>query len=74
MIEKGNPNVIIRGKYVNYKTKIQCQCKTCGNEWKATPNSLLQGHGCKLCADLATGKAIRDSWNKRRKGRTDYGT
>lgn len=54
MIEKGNPNVIIRGKYVNSKTKIQCQCKTCGNEWKATPNSLLQGHGCKLCADLAT--------------------
>ena len=50
MKEKGNPNVQVIGEYENCKTKILCKCRKCGFEWKATPNSLFQGHGCKMCA------------------------
>jgi len=52
MKEKGNPDVIVVGSYFNAKTSILCRCRKCGNEWTATPNSLLQAHGCKKCADM----------------------
>ena len=35
--------------YVNSNTKGLCKCQTCGNEWYAVPNSLLNGHGCRMC-------------------------
>ncbi len=53
MVDKGNQNTIIIGTYINSKTKIKCKCKNCGFEWESTPNSLLQGHGCKICARLS---------------------
>lgn len=59
MSKRGNPDVEVRGQYINAKTKLQCRCRKCGFEWMATPNSLLQGHGCKKCADIATGNARR---------------
>lgn len=60
MKKKGDPNVVVLGKYVNSKTKVDCICKICGYEWSTTPSSLLQGHGCKKCADKATGKAVSE--------------
>lgn len=45
-----NPNIHVIGTYVNCSTKIQLQCKMCQHLWEATPNSLLQGHGCPSCA------------------------
>ncbi len=62
---KGNPNVEIISNYVNAKTKLKCKCRNCGFVWDVTPNSLLQGHGCKKCADLSTGKSVRERWAKK---------
>lgn len=43
------PNIIPLEDYMAAKSKIKCKCKVCGHEWKATPSSLLQGHGCPKC-------------------------
>lgn len=45
-----NPNIEILGKYFDNKTKIECRCLICGNEWNVLPKSLLQRHGCPNCA------------------------
>lgn len=49
MREKGNPNTIVLEEYRGYKCKLECVCKECGNKWSATPQSLLQKHGCPEC-------------------------
>lgn len=46
---KGNPNVIIIGKYINNKTRILVKCKIDGYEWYVLPNNLLYGTGCPVC-------------------------
>lgn len=46
-----NPAILVRGTYVNSSVKTEVQCSRCNNIWSATPNSLLQGHGCPLCAN-----------------------
>ncbi|MCR5450362.1 MAG: hypothetical protein K6F23_13315 [Solobacterium sp.] len=45
-----SPDIIAKSPYINSKYKIECQCKVCGNKWKATPNSLLRGYGCPVCS------------------------
>ena len=45
-----NNDIEILGKYVNRNTKIECKCKIDGYEWSATPNNLLNNHGCPKCA------------------------
>lgn len=50
MAEK-DPNIIVLGEYINSKTGIHCQCAICGCEWDPTPNVLLDGHGCRDCAN-----------------------
>lgn len=45
-----NPNIIVRGKYSNSITKIQVECKKCGNVWENSPGNLLSGRGCPRCA------------------------
>ncbi len=59
MKNRGNPNTIVIGEYINSKTKVACKCKICGFEWKATPDMLFRGHGCKKCANVAVGKAVK---------------
>ena len=44
-----NPEITILGEYVNSHTKILAKCNNCQNEFLITPNSLLNGHGCKNC-------------------------
>lgn len=44
-----NGDVEVIGQYNNCEEKIKVKCKVCGYEWFATPNSLLQGHGCRKC-------------------------
>lgn len=46
-----NPKVKIIGKYINNRTKILCECITCGHVWSAEPGSLLKakGTGCPKC-------------------------
>lgn len=49
-LQQVNPNIEIRGTYINITTKVNCKCKKCEHEWKATPDSLLHRHGCPKCA------------------------
>ena len=37
-------------EYIKHKQKIPCKCNTCGYEWKTAINTLLNGHGCPVCA------------------------
>ena len=46
-----NPSILVNSTYVNCSTKIEVKCLICKHIWKATPNSLLQGHGCPACAN-----------------------
>lgn len=43
------PNIEVIGDYVNSVTKIEVRCKTCGNQWRVVPASLLRGTGCPKC-------------------------
>lgn len=45
-----NQNIEIISKYINDRTKIECRCKICGNEWCAIPHNLLRREGCSNCA------------------------
>lgn len=49
-----NPDIEIVGSYRGNKTKIECRCRICGNEWKAAPSNLLSGYGCPRCARTGT--------------------
>lgn len=45
-----NKNIIIKGDYINNKTKIEVECLICGYQWRVVPATLLNGHGCPNCA------------------------
>lgn len=47
------PTVELLGPYVNARTKVACRCRGCGHEWEASPNHLLRGVGCPICAGTA---------------------
>ena len=51
-----NKNIEILSKYKDSKTPIQCKCKNCGYIWNTTFGRILQGSGCKKCADIERGK------------------
>lgn len=50
-----NNSIKILSKYKNAKTKLDCECKVCGNIWNTTPDVLLRGCGCPKCASDSTG-------------------
>lgn len=56
-----NPNIKLIGKYKNANTKVMHCCKICGHQWKAYPNNLLSGKGCKKCADKLGGELRKKS-------------
>lgn len=44
-------NIVVLGRYIDRKTKIEFYCKTCGNKWYTTPMSILKTIvGCPECA------------------------
>jgi predicted DNA-binding protein YlxM (UPF0122 family) len=45
-----NSNIEILGQYTKAINKIHVKCLVCGNEWNPTANSLLNNHGCSVCA------------------------
>ena len=49
-LKKINPTIKILGEYKNNKTKILARCTMCGYEWNVVPASLINGHGCPVCA------------------------
>lgn len=48
-LEKVNGCIIVIDKYVNDKTKLECNCKICKTQWFASPDTLLNGVGCPTC-------------------------
>jgi len=49
-INEQNPEIVVVGNYINNHTKIECKCRKCGFEWRATPNNLLSGSKCPMCS------------------------
>lgn len=47
-----NPNIEVLSKYQRNNIKISLRCKICNHEWKASPDKLLIGRGCPICARL----------------------
>lgn len=58
-IQTINPNIIVLGEYQGNKVKISCKCKICDHEWNATPNNLLNNHGCPNCKKKKIGDLKR---------------
>jgi hypothetical protein len=44
-----NQNIEVLGEYAGTNMKILHRCKIDGYEWYATPNNMLNGHGCPVC-------------------------
>ena len=42
-------NITLLGEYITSTTPILHKCTICDNEWYATPNNILRGHGCPHC-------------------------
>lgn len=47
---KGNPDVILLGKYQTRYSRIKAKCKKCGRKWNPTAAELLNGRGCPKCS------------------------
>lgn len=56
-----NPNIDILSQFKNTSTKVECNCKICGNHWTCTPQHLLAGIGCPKCKAIRIGKLRRVS-------------
>ena len=57
-----HPDIEVLSEYVGIKEHVLCKCKIDGNEWKTTPDSLLNGnHGCPICANKKIGENCRKS-------------
>lgn len=52
-----NPNICVRGEYVDAATPIECECLIDGEIWYPTPNALLCGQGCPKCGRIASNLA-----------------
>lgn len=50
-IEQKAPNIVLCGKYEKMKKSIPVKCKTCGFEWLARPDHILNGKGCPKCTN-----------------------
>ena len=45
-----NPNITVKGKYFDSKTKVLLICNICTHTWSAQPDSSLGGCGCAKCS------------------------
>ena len=53
---KINPNIRLRGEYIDAITPIECECLIDGTIWAPTPNALLRKQGCPECGRIASNK------------------
>lgn len=56
-LELVNKDIKVLTAYVSSAKKISCECLVCQNRWEATPNKLLLGRGCPLCAKVKITKS-----------------
>lgn len=59
-----NPDIEILGEYTASANRIRCRCKTCGKIWDPKANDLINGSGCRKCADKRKGLRQRLSENE----------
>lgn len=64
-LKKVNPSIIALDTYKDSRTKISCKCLVCNHIWETKPNTLLQGHGCPVCAR-------KTAYTKTRKNNCDF--
>lgn len=65
-LEQVNPNIEVRGEYINAQTHINCLCRICGCEWLAKPNNLLNGKGCPHCTSSKAEDKIKSFLKKQK--------
>ena len=58
-LKQVNPNIYVLSEYRTDKDALRVRCGICGNEWQATPNNLLRGKGCSICAHKSVGLTRR---------------
>lgn len=51
-----NSDIEILGEYTSNKTKLKVRCKLDDNVWEQSPNHLLRGIGCPVCANTKRSK------------------
>ena len=56
-IDKRSLNIIPVEQYIKNKIKIEHMCRNCGYRWGITPNDVLNGCGCPVCAHKIIGPA-----------------
>lgn len=56
-IKEINPEILILGEYTNHYGKMLVKCLNDGNEWEASPHTLLNGIGCPVCSSSKGEKA-----------------
>lgn len=57
-----HPDIIVIGQYINSRTKIECHCNKCNQNFLSTPKSMLRlWTGCPRCNDSTGEERIR-SW------------
>lgn len=49
-----SPKINALEEYNGDGARLLVKCEVCGHEWRATPNHLLQGHGCPKCSRTST--------------------
>ena len=55
-----NPDITVIGTYKNANTKIEFRCKE-GHKWVTTPNNVLAGKTCLICANIQSSLRQRKS-------------
>lgn len=62
-VQEINPDIEVIDKYINARTQMFFRCKTCGNEWKTTPEIIMVGCGCPICKESHGEREIRNWLN-----------
>lgn len=62
-LKQSGCNAQIISGYIDTRHHAIAKCNRCGNEWKASPRDLINGHGCPMC---------NDSWKNKRKTKEDF--
>lgn len=56
-LKQKNKKIRVLGKYINARTKIECECLVCHHIWFANPDTLInRGSGCPKCAKKSVGE------------------
>lgn len=59
-----SPHIEVLGKYVGAREKVLVRCNIHNCEYSATPDNLLHGKGCKMCAIEKSAKSRRKDFNE----------